>query len=82
MYITEFESLRFVNILHNIVKNYNLTKHSFLNASPLEVETNKNLQFKTMILHADKYAEVIRQKPQFNVVDVVRISLKKNDFPL
>ena len=55
------------------MKNYNLSKHSILKASPLEVKTSKDLQFKTMIFHAEKYARVKRQKPQFNVEDMVRI---------
>ena len=56
------------------MKNHNLSKHSILKASPLEVKTSKDLQFKTMIFHAEKYARVKRQKPQFNVGDIFRIS--------
>ena len=35
-----------------------------------------------MILQAENYARVKRQKPQFNVIDIVRIALKKYIFKL
>ena len=73
MYITEHETLHFVDILHNILKNYNTRKHSFLNASPFQVETNKNLQFKTIILHSEKYAKVKTNKKQFTIGTIVRV---------
>ena len=80
MYITENETLRFIDILHNILINYNTRKHSFLKASPLQIETNKTLQFETMILHSEKYAKVRKQKPQFAIGAIVRISLKNSAF--
>ena len=80
MYISENETLRFIDILHDVLRNYNTRKHAFLKASPLQVETNKTLQFETMILHSEKYANVRKKKTEFNVGNIVRISLKKSAF--
>lgn len=80
LYITEFETRRFIHVLHKIVENYNCTIHSFLRASPFDVETNKDLQNDVMILHAQKFQNVKKQKPRFKIGDVVRIALKKSSF--
>ena len=80
MYITEFESLRFIHQLEKIVKNYNMTIHSFLGASPLEVECSKKLQFKVMVLHGEKYSKIKKRKPTFVPGDIVRLALKKTSF--
>ena len=80
LYITEFETRRFIHVLDKIIEIYNITEHSFLNASPFSVETDKELQYKTMLLHSQKYENVRKRKQRFNVGDVVRISLKKSTF--
>ena len=80
LYITEFETRRFVHILHKIVENYNSSTHSFLKASPFDVEVDKEIQNKVMILHAKKVQSVKKQKPKFKIGDVVRIALKKSPF--
>ena len=80
LYITEFETRRFVHILHKIIENYNSTKHSFLGASPFMVETNEKLQNKVLLLHARKNEAVKKKRPQFAVGDVVRVALKKSSF--
>ena len=74
LYITEFETRRFIHVLDKIIEIYNITEHSFLNASPFSVETDKELQYKTMLLHSQKYENVRKRKQRFNVGDVVRIS--------
>ena len=78
LYITEFETRRFIHVLDKIIEIYNITKHSFLNASPFSVETDKELQYKAMLLHSQKYENVRKRKQRFNIGDVVRISLKKS----
>lgn len=80
LYITEFETRRFVHILHKIVENYNSSTHSFLKASPFDVETDKELQNNVMMLHAQKVQSVKKQKPKFKIGDIVRIALKKSQF--
>jgi hypothetical protein len=80
LYITEYETRRFIHILDKILVNYNTTKHSFLGASPFSVETDKDLQNKVMILHARKNENVKKKKPQFSIGDIVRVALKKSTF--
>jgi hypothetical protein len=80
LYITEFETRRFIHVLDKIIEILNITKHAFLKASPFSVETDKELQYKTMLLHSQKYENVRKHKQRFNIGDVVRISLKKSTF--
>jgi hypothetical protein len=55
MYITERENLRYIHILDKIMWNYNITYHSFLKCSPIDVETERCHQNRVMLLHAKKY---------------------------
>ena len=80
LYITEYETRRFIHILDKILENYNTTKHSFLGASPFSVETDKELQNKVLLLHARKNENVKKKKPQFSIGDIVRVALKKSTF--
>ena len=73
-YITEFETRRFIHILHKIIENYNSTQHSFLGASPFMVETDENLQNKVLLLHARKNEAVKKKKPRFAIGDIVRVA--------
>ena len=73
LYITGFETQRFIHILDKIIEIYNITKHAFLKASRFSVETDKELQYKTMLLYSQKYENVRKQKQRFNIGDMVRI---------
>ena len=80
MYITERENLRYIHILDKIMWNYNITYHSFLKCSPIDVETERRHQNRVMLLHAKKYFNVRRQKPKLKLGDTVRISIQKKSF--
>lgn len=80
LYITQNESLRFIHVLNDVVCLYNNTHHRFLKCTPFEVETSRDIRNNLMLKHAKKLFNLKKQKPNFAIGDVVRISLKKTPF--
>ena len=79
-YLTEFEKLRYIDVLDRIISNYNNTEHSFLECSPFSVEMCKDLQEKILLKHSLKFFNTKKKIPKLKIGDTVRISLKKTSF--
>ena len=79
-YLTEYEVLRYINVLQSIITIYNTTKHSFLKFSPMQVETSTRIHNMVLLKHADKFFKIKPRKPKFIVGDIVRISVQKTAF--
>ena len=79
-FITEEESLRYINVLQHLVDRYNKTAHSFTGYSPYEVESDLSIQSQVLIKFAEKYDKVKKINPQFAIGDTVRILLHKSAF--
>ena len=79
-YLTEYEVLRYINVLQSIITVYNITKHSFLKFSPMQVETSTKVHNRILLKHADKFFKIKPRKPKFIVGDIVRISVQKTAF--
>ena len=79
-YLTEYEVLRYIDVLQSIITTYNITKHSFLKFSPIQVETSTKVHNRILLKHADKFFKIKPRKPKFIVGDIVRISVQKTAF--
>ena len=79
-YLTEYEVLRYINVLQSIITIYNITKHSFLKFSPMQVESSTRIHNRVLLKHADKFFKIKPRKPKFIVGDIVRISVHKTAF--
>ena len=80
IFITEFEKLRYIDVLSPIISTYNRTKHSFLKYTPLQVETSREIHNDVLIKHTLKFYNIKRKSPKFKIGDVVRIATKKTAF--
>ena len=80
IFITEFEKLRYIDVLSPILSTYNRTKHSFLKYTPLQVETSREIHNDVLIKHALKFYNIKRKSPKFKIGDIVRIATKKTAF--
>ena len=81
-YLVENESYRYIDVLQQLMRNYNETPHSFLdNLSPASAEKPENWDI-VSAAHSKHYARMRTKKikPRFKIGDVVRISLKKSKF--
>ena len=79
-HITEKESLEYVNVLQYLVRRYNLSKHSFTQYTPQEVEESLEKQDEVLIKFGRKYLKIKKQAAKYRVNDVVRIQLFKGPF--
>ena len=61
-YLTEYEALRYINVLQSIITIYNITKHSFLKFSPMQVETSTKVHNRILLKHADKFFKIKPRK--------------------
>ena len=66
---------QYLDVLPKILKQYNNTKHSSINMTPIEASKKKNEGIVYFNLYGDM--EISKQKPKFEVGDKVRISKYK-----
>lgn len=77
-YFTQMKTKKWVNILQDLIHNYNNSFHRSIQMTPYEASLNKNS--KTVYENLFPQTENISKKPYFNVGDRVRISKKRKDF--
>ena len=75
-YFTDNNTNVYIDILPDLVKNYNNTKHSSIKMTPVEARKPKNELTVWRNLYPDRL-EAARINPQFSVGDKVRLSKKK-----
>ena len=78
-YFTDNNTNRYVDILQDLVKGYNNTRHSSIKMTPVEVSKKKNELPVWRTLYPD-HLERHDINPEFSVGDKVRISKKKKTF--
>ena len=81
-FLVENETLRFIDVLQNLVANYNSTIHSTISPlTPLDALDIKNVHILEKSHSKNKVLRRIKKvKPKFKKGDRVRISLKKSKF--
>ena len=77
-YFTANSTRRYIDILDEMVSNYNDTRHSSIKMTPSKASLKVNEKTVWMNLYGDEISEPI--KPKFSVGDKVRITKKKNIF--
>ena len=75
-YFTDNNTNVYIDILPDLVKNYNNTKHSSIKMTPVEASKDKNELTVWRNLYPDRL-EAARINPKFSVGDKVRLSKKK-----
>ena len=78
-YFTDNNTNHYVDILPNLVKDYNNTRHSSIKMMLVEASKKKNELRVWRTLYPD-HLEIRDIKPEFSVGDKVRISKKKRTF--
>ena len=78
-YFTDNKTNHCVNILSDLVEDYNNTRHSSIKMTPVEASKKKNELRVWRNLYPD-HLEIRDIKPKFSVGDKVRISKKKKTF--
>ena len=72
-YLTHRETLRYVDVLPNLVLTYNNRGHRSLNnMTPMKADLVRN-EGKILDIHMQKYSKIKRKKPKFSIGDVVRV---------
>ena len=77
-YFTANSTRKYINILDEMVSNYNNTRHSSIKMTPTKASMKINEKTVFMNLYGDEISEPI--VPRFSVGDKVRITKKKNLF--
>lgn len=77
-YFTQSKTKKWIDILHNLVKNYNVSYHRSIKMTPEQGSLAKN----SKIVYENLFppTESKLRKPKFNIGDRVRISRKYKDF--
>ena len=78
-YFTDKNTNTYIDILPDLVKKYNNTKHSSIKTTPVEASKKENELTVWRNLYRDRH-ERIEINPKFSVGDRVRISKKKAVF--
>ena len=78
-YFTDNNTNHYVDILPDLVKDYNNTRHSSIKMTPVEASKKKNELTVWRTLYPD-HLEIRNIKPEFSVGDKVRISKNKKTF--
>ena len=78
-YFTDNNMNRYVDVLPDLVKGYNNTRHSSIKMTPVEASQKKNELGVWRTLYPD-HLEIRDINPEFSVGDKVRISKKKKTF--
>jgi hypothetical protein len=80
-YFTANNTLRYVDVLDDMVTQYNNTKHSSIKMTPVQASNPENLYRTYMNLYGDiVHDNSPRPKPKFAVGDKIRITVKKDVF--
>ena len=78
-YFTDNNTYNYMNILPELVKDYNNTVHSSTKLTPIDASKKKNELTVWRNLYPDRY-KINNLTPKFSVGDVVRITKKKKVF--
>ena len=78
-YFTDNNTNHYVDILPDLVKGYNNTRHSSIKMTPVEASKKKHELTVWRTLYPD-HLEIRNINPEFSVGDKVRISKKKKTF--
>ena len=78
-YFTTNSTSVYINVLPDLVEDYNNTRHSSIKMTPVEVSKKKNELTVWRNLYPE-HLEIRDIKPKFSVGDKVRISKKKKTF--
>ena len=78
-YFTDNNTNHYVDILPDLVKGYNNTRHSSIKMTPVEASQKKNELVVWRTLYPD-HLDIRDIKPEFSVGDKVRINKKKKTF--
>jgi hypothetical protein len=80
-YFTANNTRRYVDVLNDMVSQYNNTKHSAIKMTPVNASNPENLYRTYMNLYGDiVHDNSPRPKPKFKVGDKIRITVKKMCF--
>ena len=78
-YFTDNKTLTYMNVLPDLVEDYNNTVHSSIKMTPIEASKKKNEFTVWRNLYPDRY-KIYDLTPKFSVGDEVRITKKKKVF--
>ena len=78
-YFTDNKTLTYMNVLPDLVEDYNNTVHSSIKMTPIEASKKKNELTVWRNLYPDRY-KIYDLTPKFSVGDEVRITKKKKVF--
>ena len=78
-YFTDNKTLTYMNVLPDLVEDYNNTVHSSIKMTPIEASKKKNELTVWRNLYPDRY-KIYDLTPKFSVGDKVRITKKKKVF--
>ena len=78
-YFTDNNTYKYIDVLPDLVEDYNNTVHSSTKLTPIEASKKKNELTVWRNLYPDRYKKS-RLNPKFSVGDEVRITKKKKDF--
>ena len=78
-YFSAKSTNNFINVLPNLVREYNNTRHSSIKMTPVKASKKENELRVWRNLYPD-HLEIHDIKPKFSVGDKVRISKKKKTF--
>ena len=78
-YFTDYNTNKYIDVLPDLVEDYNNTVHSSTKLTPIEASKEKNELKVWRNLYPDRY-KTSRLNPKFSVGDEVRITKKKKVF--
>ena len=78
-YFTDNNTYRYIDILPDLVEDYNNTVHTSIKMTPIEASKKKNELTAWCNLYPDRY-KIHNLQPKFSVGDEVRITKKKKVF--
>ena len=78
-YFTDYNTNKYIDVLADLVEDYNNTVHSSTKLTPIEASKKKNELTVWRNLYPDRY-KTSRLNPKFSVGDEVRITKKKEVF--
>ena len=78
-YFTDNNTYRYIDILPDLVEDYNNTVHTSIKMTPIEASKKKNELTALRNLYPDRY-KIYNLQPKFSVGDEVRITKKKKVF--
>ena len=79
-YFTDNNTYRYIDILPDLVEDYNNTVHTSIKMTPIEASKKKNELTVWRNLYPDRYKTHNLRTPKFSVGDEVRITKKKKVF--